>query len=173
MQCHSCSHGLYNSVHVIDTNDTSIQIVPPIHGPVHVTNCGKDTKIQIPFSRQLRIHDCTAVTFIIHVASGPIIEGCQGMKFYQRDYKAPKGAPLEEFDHSANLYWDVKDFHWLKNNVKSPNFEVYNEDALKEEDILINYFSSSLEIVESPKGDEEAAPSPESESDEESSEDEL
>lgn len=64
------------------------------------------------------------------MASGPIIEGCKEMKFYQRDYVSNGN---DAYDKEDNLYWDVKDFHWLKNLVKSPNFTVISN---KEEAVI-------------------------------------
>lgn len=119
-RCRILLKGTYESIHIIGAKDCNIRIINPIHGPVHVTNCHQ-TSIYIAFSRQLRIHDCTNVGFYIHVGSGPIIEGCRGMKFYQRDNCTGE-------HKGKNLYWDVKDFNWLKNNVKSPNFEVFIQD---------------------------------------------
>ena len=67
------------------------------------------------------------------------------MKFFQRDYDAGAGADAEtqkrtkmveadsDFDAGVNLYADVKDFHWLKNNVKSPNFDVYAQSESEQE----------------------------------------
>ena len=72
------------------------------------------------------------------------------MKFYQKDYKAnavlasrspsknknaisvnvdkdKESEKSASFQAGINLYADVKDFHWLKNNVKSPNFDVYGK----------------------------------------------
>lgn len=114
-----------------------------------MTNC-KDTTIQIPYSRQLRIHDCIHVNFIIHVASGPIIEGCKGMMFYQKDYRQEYGIDVvHNFNPGMNLYWDVKDFNWLKNNVKSPNFDVVTEDGFREDKSIhdvLSCFSKSITI---------------------------
>jgi len=60
------------------------------------------------------------------------------MKFYQKDLcntRTPAGGGEggENFDPGTNLYWDVKDFNWLKNNVKSPNMDVYSEVELEKD----------------------------------------
>jgi hypothetical protein len=49
------------------------------------------------------------------------------MKFYQRDYFSNGEDSLGQED---NLYWDVKDFHWLKNLVKSPNFTTISSEDI-------------------------------------------
>jgi hypothetical protein len=126
---HGFRTGTYNSVHIVDTRDSIIRLKNPIEGPIHVTNCHK-TKIYIPFSRQLRIHDCTDVSFFIHVASGPIIEGCKGMQFHEKTC-------LGKYSKETNLYRDVKDFNWLKNLVKSPNFDVFSEEESQKRTELI------------------------------------
>ncbi len=115
---------MHRSLHIINVKDTTIEIKTPVSGPVHVTNCS-NSKVMISFCRQLRIHDCHGVDFSIHVASGPIIEGCKEMKFYQKDYVSHG---RDNHENEQNLYWDVKDFHWLKNLVKSPNFTVHSEE---------------------------------------------
>lgn len=54
-----------------------------------------------------------------------------------------------DFDAGVNLYWDVKDFHWLKNNVKSPNFEVYTQAEFEKEEsinMLLRAFSKALKL---------------------------
>ncbi len=169
-------NGMYNSVHLIDIKNTIIKIQSPVHGPVHVTNC-IDTKIQIPFSRQLRIHDCTNVSFVIHVASGPIIEGCKGMKFYQKDYSSIDSVSADgsAFDAGNNFYAEVKDFHWLKNNVKSPNFDVYTEDTSRMVEELSIFFRTALVTDEKSEVQPTVAEEVEEhdDSDGESSEDEL
>ena len=151
MRLGSIRHGLYNSVHVIQAENSNVKITSAIHGPVHVTNC-TNTLLQIPFSRQLRIHDCTSVSFVIHCASGPIIEGSKEMKFYQKDFEKKYS---EDFDAGVNLYWDVKDFFWLKNNIKSPNFEVYTAKEFGEDNEVKrliqsfdNFFLSESNIEE-------------------------
>ena len=121
------SEGLHSSLHIINVKDTMIEIRTPISGPVHVTNCSS-SQMRISFCRQLRIHDCNGVEFSIHVASGPIIEGCKKMKFYQQDYVSNG---RDNYENEQNLYWDVKDFHWLKNLIKSPNFTVFSEEEYK------------------------------------------
>lgn len=123
------SEGIYSSLHIINTKNSTINIQTPIAGPVHVTGC-HETNVVIQFCHQLRIHDCINVSFELHVSSGPIIEGCKGMKFYQRDYVSNGEDKLGQED---NLYWDVKDFHWLKNLVKSPNFTTISSEEITPE----------------------------------------
>ena len=60
------------------------------------------------------------------------------MKFYQCDYVSSLSGKddnktNDEFEKEENLYWDVKDFHWLKNLVKSPNFTVISEEEQRKE----------------------------------------
>jgi hypothetical protein len=176
--------GLYNSIHVMNVKSTHIKLQSPVYGPVHVTECF-DSTMQISFSRQLRIHDCTNINFVIHVASGPIIEGCKSMRFYQKNYKMHDKDDMEESIHHqdlqsvSNLYWDVKDFHWLK-QIKSPNFTVYKEDQarldemvkdmyLKENDISTTNTTTTTTTTHTPS----TSVKPASMEDDESSEDEL
>ena len=66
-------------------------------------------------SRQLRIHDATKCQFYCRVASGPIIEKCEGVEF----------APLSPREED-NLWDKVEDFGWIKQE-KSPNWSVIEE----------------------------------------------
>ena len=45
---------------------------------------------------------------------------------------------MKKLQHVPNLYWDVKDFHWLKNNVKSPNFDVYTDQEMALQDVTVH-----------------------------------
>ena len=70
------------------------------------------------------------------------------MKFYQDDYISHG---QDEYENEQNMYWDVKDFHWLKNLVKSPNFTVFSEEErrkelLQNEDERMIGVSSALEL---------------------------
>jgi len=140
--CNVLVEGTYSSLHIINIKDCTIRMKTPIPGPVHVTNC-HDTSIHLAFCRQLRIHDCTNVRFYIHATSGPIIEGCKDMKFYQCDYVSNG---IDNFEKEQNLYWDVKDFHWLKNLVKSPNFDVHNEMVRKKEEEVEKMKQSRIKL---------------------------
>lgn len=147
-QCKLCIKGMYNSIHIIQTKTSQILIQSPVFGPVHITEC-IDATVVIPFCRQLRIHDCHNVKFVVHVASGPIIEGCKEMSFYQKDYNyIRKNDDMEQDEESktslaletiSNAYWDVKDFDWLK-KIKSPNFHVYAEDKARSDSLLREYY---------------------------------
>lgn len=88
-----------------------------VAGPIHVTNCNDTTIISV--SRQLRVHECKNVTFSINVSSGPIIEDCKNIVFTAISYDQS-----EKNKTNKNMYWDVKDFNWLKTSVPSPNFKV-------------------------------------------------
>ena len=70
-------------------------------------------------SRQLRIHDATKCQFYCRVASGPIIEKCEGVEF----------APLSPREED-NLWDKVEDFGWIKQE-KSPNWSVIKEKDRK------------------------------------------
>ena len=118
-----------------------------VTGPIHVTNCHNTTIISA--SRQLRIHECDNVSFHINVFSGPIIEDCKKMSFYgdyseQRiiaNYNITKKKGQRGNDNKqekkrqtphTNMYWDVKDFNWLKPTIPSPNFIVIRKDESKD-----------------------------------------
>lgn len=130
----------YQSIHIINATDCTITSHLAVSGPVHVTNC-HGTTISTA-CRQLRIHDCTAVTFRVWVKSGPIIEHCSQMVF-RGDPVDVRGGGVDDgnggvchWDEDANMYHDVKDFCWLRTGVPSPNFTVVqccDEDAEEDE----------------------------------------
>ena len=107
----------------------------PVRGSVYVEAC---VSVNVFVAcRQLRVHDSEDVTFFVHVASGPILESCKGLRFgtYAIEYKdkeemmARAGIDVK----SNNAYKDVKDFKWLR-TTKSPNFDVVDVDD-EEQDV--------------------------------------
>eukprot|EP00956_Cyclotella_meneghiniana_P001231 scaffold1351_cov57-Cyclotella_meneghiniana.AAC.4 len=101
------------SLHIQNINNC--KIYSSVLGPVHVTNC-KNSEIRCS-AYQLRIHDSKNVRFGVWVRSGPIIEDCSGIVF-AGDFYRTENCP------GRNMYWDVKDFNWLRSLKKSPNFTV-------------------------------------------------
>ncbi len=87
------------------------------------------------------------------------------MKFYQKDYTPRDGAVSDTGgglnfgvgSAGVNLYWDVKDFHWLKNNVKSPNFDTFTNEQFEKEDQdggvqdLLQKFAKALHLEDDGK----------------------
>lgn len=78
--------------------------------------------------------------FTVWTRSGPIIEGCTDMVFMgnyylesevladNSDNVSGNGGTLDVTNSAIvvgrNMYWDVKDFNWLRALRKSPNFVV-------------------------------------------------
>jgi len=120
-------HGSRPSLHIKNIHNCHIYVTEPTLGPVHLTNC-HSSEIRCS-CYQLRIHDSIHVTFHVWVRSGPIIENCKGMVFggdyfyldddYDDDINNNNSDVVEK-----NMYWDVKDFNWLRTLRKSPNFVV-------------------------------------------------
>lgn len=113
--------GTRPSLHLQHIYNCKVYISQPTLGPVHVTDCISSSVHCSCY--QLRIHESKDVRFICWVRSGPIIEDCSGMVFEGDYYSNEEG---------NNLYWDVKDFNWLRTLRKSPNFVVIKSDATKE-----------------------------------------
>ena len=106
-------HTALQSLHIQNIHNCKIH--SSVLGPVHATNC---TNSEIRCSAyQLRIHDSKNVRFGVWVRSGPIIEDCTGIVFAGDFYQTENCA-------GRNMYWDVKDFNWLRSLKKSPNFTV-------------------------------------------------
>ncbi len=83
------------------------------------------------------------------------------MKFFQRDYDADTHTRTKlvvtdsDFDAGVNLYADVKDFHWLKNNVKSPNFDVYAlSESEQEMQELLDAFTKVMSLEQNSTPDD-------------------
>jgi len=77
-------------------------------------------------AHQIRIHNTRNSKFFLFVTSKPIIEHSTGLSFskYAHSYAdLDKIFKESEFDGKENLYYDVQDFNWLKQE-KSPNFTV-------------------------------------------------
>ncbi|KAL7458017.1 hypothetical protein ACHAWC_009524 [Mediolabrus comicus] len=113
-------HGSRPSLHIKNIQSCQIYVTEPTCGPVHVTNCY--SSVVRCSCYQLRIHDSSDVKFSVWVRSGPIIENCTKIVFDGSYY-------CLEMDESSggegeNMYWDVKDFNWLRTLRKSPNYTV-------------------------------------------------
>eukprot|EP00985_Skeletonema_marinoi_P019994 scaffold11655_cov133-Skeletonema_marinoi.AAC.9 len=109
-------HGSRPTLHIKNIHNCHIYVTEPTLGPVHLTNC-HSSEIRCS-CYQLRIHDSSQVKFGVWVRSGPIIENCKEMVF-EGDYYSGDGSGV-----GKNMYWDVKDFNWLRTLRKSPNFVV-------------------------------------------------
>jgi hypothetical protein len=124
------------SIHIQHIHNCKIYISEPTCGPIHVTDCHSSTLRCSCY--QLRIHDSKDVTFQCWVRSGPIIEDCSGMIFegdyYYLEEKNDNDDAVNIINNDKggcgssgvgrNMYWDVKDFNWLRALRKSPNFTV-------------------------------------------------
>ena len=132
-------HGSRPSLHIQNISHCKLYITQPTMGPVHVTNCTHSTIHCSAY--QLRVHESKNVRFNVWVRSGPIIEDCTGMVFEGNYYSDEESSDVNESDTNAsamngiadgvgggggrrNMYWDVKDFNWLRALRKSPNFVV-------------------------------------------------
>lgn len=93
-----------------DLTDTVV-VAPGIGGSVHITNC-KNCRFLLG-CKQLRIHETFDTDFYVIIASGPIIEDCDRVRF------APGGDNPGPWDQ-------VKDFKWLKSE-RSPHWAVVPE----------------------------------------------
>lgn len=84
-----------------------------VQGSVHVTGCTGCTFVTT--AGQLRIHDTKNCVFRVFMKSGPIIEGCSGLRFEER---TTAGVVWER-----NAWREVQDFSWLREG-ESPNWSV-------------------------------------------------
>ncbi len=131
-------HGSRPSLHIKNIHNCQIYVTEPTLGPVHMTNC-HSSKIRCS-CYQLRIHDSINVTLDVWVRSGPIIENCRGMVFEGNYYagddtnKSSGGGGSNSVEEK-NMYWDVKDFNWLRTLRKSPNFVVVTTDGSSGEEV--------------------------------------
>jgi len=118
------------SLHLHNISHCRIYVTQPTLGPVHVTKC-HSSHVQCS-CYQLRVHESTNVRFRVWTRSGPIIEDCSGMVFdgdYFDDDCDTNSNSNSNLTNNAesprkNMFWDVKDFNWLRTLKKSPNFEV-------------------------------------------------
>ncbi|KAL3816487.1 hypothetical protein ACHAXA_005843 [Cyclostephanos tholiformis] len=128
-------HGSRPSLHLQHVRKCKIYASEPTLGAVHVTDC--HSSVIRCSCYQLRVHDSRDVKFDVWTRSGPIIEDCIGMEFSGNYYRSGRGAegggsgeyvPGDGVDGpmivGRNMFWDVKDFNWLRALRQSPNFVV-------------------------------------------------
>ena len=92
---------------------------------VFVDNC-TDCIFQLN-CHQLRIHNTVNTTFYIFVTSKAIIEDCNNVIFTPYTFEYPNlKQDLKDFEReNEHNYWkEIQDFNWLKENQKSPHFEL-------------------------------------------------
>lgn len=154
-------HGSRPSLHLQNIHKCRIYITEPTLGAVHVTNVQGSTLHCACY--QLRVHDSKDVQFNVWTRSGPIIEGCTDMVFMGNYYleceidsinnnsRGNSSGSLESSSQAAvvgrNMYWDVKDFNWLRALRKSPNFVVIDKvvETKNEKSVLDTIRSTPVE----------------------------
>ena len=155
-------HPTLQSLHIQNINNC--KIYSSVLGPVHVTNC-HNSEIRCS-AYQLRVHDSKNVKFQAWVRSGPIIEDCTSIVFAGNFYES--GSQV-----GRNMYWDVKDFNWLRSLRSSPNFSVV--ETIESDASTMN---ETLEVIKSNRSDINASyittcDTPNTADDDDDSEDEL
>ncbi|KAK4161817.1 tubulin binding cofactor C-domain-containing protein [Cladorrhinum sp. PSN259] len=116
---------------VLKDIDHCLIVAGHVDGAVHIT--GVSDSVIVVVARQVRIHECDNVDVYCWVASHPIIEDCEGMRFAP----CPKEF-LEDTGKEENELWKkVDDFKWLKHGQSSPHWKVLPEEervGFREED---------------------------------------
>jgi hypothetical protein len=85
------------------------------------------------------VHDSKDVKFNVWVRSGPIIEDCTAIVFEGNYHCVGEKDAVNNVVSSGvgevgrNMFWDVKDFLWLRALRKSPNFTVITKSNGKQE----------------------------------------
>jgi len=137
-------HGIRPTIQLRNLQSCNVYMSNLTCGAVHVTQC--HSSIIYCASYQLRIHDSTELQFGIWVRSGPIIENCKHIIFAGTYYDcsfnsttatttntttmfggeevATKAVRDGNVTLGRNMFWDVKDFNWLRTLHKSPNFSI-------------------------------------------------
>jgi hypothetical protein len=76
---------------------------------------------------QLRIHNTYDTTLKIFVTSKAIIEDCNRVVFTPYTYEYPnikEDLKTFERENEHNFWREIQDFNWLKENQKSPHYEL-------------------------------------------------
>ena len=138
-------HGIRPTIQLRNLQSCNIYMSNLTCGAVHVTQC--HSSIIYCASYQLRIHDSTELQFGIWVRSGPIIENCKHIIFAGTYYDCSFNSTIATTNTTTttmfgggevatkavrdgnvtlgrNMFWDVKDFNWLRTLHKSPNFSI-------------------------------------------------
>jgi hypothetical protein len=153
-----------------------------VAGPTYVEQC-VNTSVRV-VCRQLRIHDCVDVNFKVWTVTGPIIEDCKGMNFGKYDVNYSNEHCFDDCltfsglgavrEKQENAYHEVKDFKWLKNGVKSPNWNLIEVKEGEEElDVEIEVDADGKGRIAGVKVEVEADVGDGGEGGDEDSEDEL
>jgi hypothetical protein len=129
-------HGSRPSLHLQHIRNCKIYVSEPTLGAVHVTDC--HSSVIRCSCYQLRVHDSRDVKFDVWARSGPIIEDCTGIEFSGNYYSggAREGGGNDDgaVVVGRNMFWDVKDFNWLRALRKSPNFVVVDNMSTADAD---------------------------------------
>jgi Tubulin binding cofactor C len=112
------SSGPYKALHFVNVEHSSVHVLQPIGGAVHVTQCRYSSFALLQQVHQLRIHDSHHLDYHIveSTGGGTILEDCHHVTFYTSTgaTNATTTAPT----------LDIKDFNWLRNGIPSPNFSI-------------------------------------------------
>lgn len=88
-----------------------------VSGAIHLTNV--KNSIVVVASRQFRMHDSSDCSVYLLTTSRPIIEDCTGIHFAP----LPDGFMVAEDGQVENMWENVDDFKWLRNE-QSPNWDI-------------------------------------------------
>ena len=104
-------------------------LVGPCAGSVFVRNCsGYSLSIA---ARQLRVRDCTDVTFYLYTCTEPVIEASSNLRFAPFNSSYPQQSihfTKANLDPSANLFWAVYDFHEGSSEFPEPHWQELPDD---------------------------------------------
>jgi len=118
-----------SALHISDIQD-SILILGHVDGSImlhNLTNC-----VVVAGCHQFRMHNSTAVDAYLDIASNPIIENCDHVRFgaYPRELKvAAVQQPLVTINDHTNLPFLPQDFSHIR-ATPSPNWRALEQDEL-------------------------------------------
>lgn len=113
------------ALHLVDLTQVVITLAHPVASSIHVTHC-QDCQVVPTKCQQLRIHESVRLDFQqVLLGAGAILEASEDILFGVVD---------------DTTVLDVKDFHWLRTGVPSPNFRIV--------------FAESSKVVEDQKAEE-------------------
>ena len=129
--CKIIALGNPSTLQVSSLTDCTV-IVGPTSRSAFVKNCRNCTFVIA--CQQLRIHDTFETNFYLHVTGAAIIENCKKVAFapYNLSYHDLESHYIKSQLNKEVNHWDkIDDFHWLNENIKSPNFSLIDEDNRK------------------------------------------
>jgi hypothetical protein len=144
-RCHINLHGKMKTIYLKNLKNCVINI-GVIGGACFIDNC-VECELQLA-AHQVRIHNSNKTVFRLFATSKPIIEHCTNLKFGQYNYRYEgfdQNFAETKFTGKENLWDQVQDFNWLKQD-KSNNLYIKYIEYFKIKQVKVSLFIVFLHL---------------------------